>query len=91
MTTRLTERECLGCGGLIDAAAAPMDDNAIPSPGDVTICIHCGYLMAFADDLSYRGLTEKEMDELDLLEISRIQRARKTVMDKKPIGESVKK
>lgn len=80
MTTRLPETTCLGCGKSADAVSAPMDDDATPSPGDVTICIYCGYLMAFADDLSYRGLTEEEMDELDLFEISRIQRARKKVM-----------
>ena len=82
MTTHLPETTCLGCGKLVDAAAAPADDDAVPVPGDVSICIHCGYLMAFAADLSYRELTEEEMDDLDLLEISRIQTARKKVMEK---------
>jgi len=38
--------------------------------------------MAFADDLSYRELTEEEILEVPLDEISRIQNARKVAMEK---------
>lgn len=88
MTTRLPECACLQCGKVMDAASHPEDDTKTPRPGDVTICLYCGFLMAFTDDLGFRELTEEELGEIPLDQISRIQRARKAVMD--PIGDSEK-
>jgi hypothetical protein len=34
---------------------------AKPRPGDVTICIECGHIMAFDGDLGMRPLTDAEM------------------------------
>jgi len=82
MTTRLTERECLQCGKKLDAVSCLTDQAAVPQSGDVTICIECGHLMAFADDLSYRELTEEELLEVPLDEVSHLQRARKIAMEK---------
>ncbi len=74
----------------MDAASDPTDDDAVPEPGDVTICIGCGYLMTFNDDLTFRELTEEELLEVPLDQISHLQRALKTLINT-PIGESVKK
>lgn len=81
MTTRIPEGECLQCGKKMDAASNLADDALVPEPGDVTLCIHCGYIMAFADDLTFRAVTEEEIKEIPLDEISRFQRARKVVME----------
>lgn len=51
---------CLNCGRALDAASS-MTTKQKPRPGDVTICIDCGHIMAFADDLSMRALTDTEM------------------------------
>jgi len=83
MTTRLPEAECLRCRKKVDAASGVADDGAVPEPGDVTICIFCGYLMTFADDLSFRELTEEDILELPLDEISRFQSARKHIEESK--------
>lgn len=32
-----------------------------PEPGDISVCINCGHIMAFADDLKLRSLTDQEM------------------------------
>lgn len=56
--------KCTACGYLCDAATCPRDDNAKPNPGDVTVCINCGHLMAFDDNLTLRNLTEAEMIEV---------------------------
>jgi hypothetical protein len=32
-----------------------------PKPGDITICISCGHLMGFKEDMSLRDLTDAEM------------------------------
>lgn len=82
MTTRLPERECLQCGKKLDAASCLADDTAVPRPGDISMCIRCGHLMTFADDLSYRELTEEELLEVPLDEVSQLQRARKRAMEK---------
>ena len=80
MTIRTPETKCLRCQHKVDAATHPRDGSA-PVPGDATICVYCGYLMAFTDDMTFRELTEEELKELPLDEVSRIQRARKAVMD----------
>jgi hypothetical protein len=52
---------CLGCGTMLDCANGM--NGGEPSPGDFTVCLTCGHLMAFADDLSIRPLTHAEMIE----------------------------
>ena len=60
---RLPKYHCLNCLREADGASQvsenPDDDG--PSPGDITICIYCGHIMAFADDLVFRELTGKEV------------------------------
>ena len=51
---------CLNCGHLIDGALAVGHENG-PRPGDVTICIDCGHIMAFGGNLRMRSLTDEEM------------------------------
>ena len=82
MTTRLAETKCLRCHHKLDAASCLADDAAVPKPGDITICIKCGYLMTFTDDLSFRDLTEEEVLEVTLDVVSRFQRVRKAIMEK---------
>lgn len=51
------------CGNPLNAAGSPTTDQG-PSPGDYSVCIYCGYLRAFGDDLKLRELTAAELDEL---------------------------
>lgn len=53
---------CLNCKSSLDAAAM-LDGDSAPSPGDFTVCVDCGYVMVFADDLSFRELTHEELLE----------------------------
>ena len=56
---------CDGCGELL-TGNAPIDlHRAKPDPGDWSICMHCGNLAIFADDLSLRPLTEAEAREAE--------------------------
>jgi hypothetical protein len=55
---------CPSCGHPLDAASG-IDDNAAPSPGDVTICAKCGELLAFTDDLTVVPATAERLDLLD--------------------------
>jgi hypothetical protein len=55
---------CTNCGRVNNAATVVNEIDAGPSPGDVTVCMYCGHIMAFAKDLSLRDLTTDEMVEV---------------------------
>ena len=62
---RIPESRCLDCGHVLTGAArAPGQPVTKPRPGDVTICLECGHIQAFADDLTMRALSEEEMTEI---------------------------
>ena len=59
-TNTLPKCACLACNKVLDRATS-VDQDIVPNTGDITICLSCGHLMAFADDLSFRALTCEEM------------------------------
>jgi hypothetical protein len=61
---KFKESPCLECGAKLNAAGSPEHRGALPNPGELLICIKCGAVMMFADDLTPRGMTEAEMDAL---------------------------
>ena len=70
---------CPSCGNKNDAVTAAFGD-ATPHPGDLSICLYCGHLMVFADDLSLRALTDEEMHEVaGMREMLAVQRAREKI------------
>ena len=66
-TTRTPLNHCLDCG-MVVSAGTPTDPNRAdyrpPRPGDVAICLHCAHIMAYANDLMVRALTDDEMVEI---------------------------
>jgi hypothetical protein len=82
-TTRVPASTCPACGRQVDAAS-PVDHHTKPEPGNLAICLYCGHLMAYADDLSLRHLTDAEMHEVaGDKRILAIQRARQAVKESK--------
>ena len=73
---RLKKDKCLACGTVIDCASGVTTESK-PKPGDITICLYCGHLMAFDNELMVRTLTDAEMLEVagnkDILEIQRVR------------------
>jgi hypothetical protein len=67
VTTKLKPAACLACGAPLDAATAFAEKGHAsepkPQPGDFTLCIHCGHLMVFTDDMRLRQPTRDELDE----------------------------
>lgn len=59
-THRVPPSRCTACGKLNDSAGGV---NTSPEPGDYVLCIGCGHLMAYADDMSLRNLTNEEARE----------------------------
>jgi hypothetical protein len=56
------ENRCTACGQTVSGAAA-IDDDCAPEPGDFSVCIKCGHIAAFGDDLLLRDLTPAERIE----------------------------
>lgn len=66
MTTVLPYQSCLVCGHRMDRhaqLAEPDEEDAEPETGDVTLCIRCGYVMIYDDDLRFRHPTPAERAE----------------------------
>lgn len=59
--TKLGKCECLACKHELNAASA-LDGESVPQEGDVTMCINCGYIMAFGPDQSLRKLNKQEQE-----------------------------
>lgn len=55
--------KCLNCGEMLDAASAVLEYgfDASPDSTDFTVCIGCGHVMGFAEDLSLREVTIEEI------------------------------
>lgn len=47
---------CLQCRARLDRASGKGE----PRPGDLTVCISCGHLMVFTEDLSFREPNPQE-------------------------------
>ena len=61
---RLKPSACLGCGKVLDAAQVTDGVDVKPHPGAVSICFDCGYIQVFADDMSFRQLTDDELYDI---------------------------
>jgi hypothetical protein len=74
--------QCSRCGL---ALAGSGDERSLkeagvpnPSPGDFTVCIGCGHIVAYDDDMNLRELTRREIDSIDETDrIMLLQQARR--------------
>jgi hypothetical protein len=60
---KLPAQYCLACGRECNAATG-LDTDNMPTPGDITICLDCGHIMAFASDLSLCELTREQAHDV---------------------------
>ena len=79
---RAFECKCLSCGEVLDVVSdLSLEVNQV-RPGDITVCLYCGHVGAFAEDLSLRELTPEEVHEVaGNEEILALQKARTRVHD----------
>ena len=74
---RVPANACLSWGKKLDAATRVEGDGEKPEPGSISLCLHCGHMMAFADDMSLRELNKEEAYELAgdpmILEFQRVR------------------
>ena len=75
MTINIPVSICKGCGKPNDAATETFGSGMTPYPDAISVCLYCGHLAAYADDLSLRDLNDEEIRYLaghpKLLEIQR--------------------
>lgn len=61
---KIPEATCLSCGARANMAVGMFGDDSTPEPNQKTMCVQCGYPMAFDDNLQLRELTSEEMKEI---------------------------
>lgn len=61
---------CLECGLEVAGADGEVADKGVPAlaPGDFTVCIACGHVMAIAEDGGLRRLDEREANSISELD-----------------------
>ena len=59
------EANCPRCGYRFQANTAVGEENHDPTPGDLSVCFHCGFVSVFTDELLPRPATREEMDALE--------------------------
>ena len=64
MKPKLPQSACPRCGYQIDAATKLDDESAVPTPGDVSVCMKCAHVTKFGYDLSLVELTQDELVDL---------------------------
>lgn len=73
-TTKLAPSPCCECKHVVDHTTG----DGAPSPGDWTLCIRCGSLNVFDDNLMLRSPTLDEY--LDAAKNSDVQRIRRAIL-----------
>jgi len=63
------------------SGASAVEEDVPPSAGNLSICMYCGVLRTYAEDLSLRELTRAELDEVmgDSELVAAITRARHAI------------
>lgn len=75
---------CPECGSVFDKASS-MAEKQKPSPGDFTICLHCGALNKFGKDMRLVGSDLREaLDYLSPMDVLRLLAAQAYIRRSKP-------
>lgn len=90
-TTRTPQNYCRTCHYRMDAASSATKPDEIPDAGSVSLCMKCGELSIFNEDLTLRAPTEQELiniqRSLTWPEIERHRMAIRWMQDKIARGE----
>ena len=62
-TTRIPESNCPTCNHKLNAVSDCINQN-VPKPGDISMCIKCGQMLEFSDDLTQIHIKPKTLEEL---------------------------
>lgn len=62
-TIHTPENSCPYCNHVFNACSPPSGLDS-PSPGDLSVCIHCGGLLELKKDLTVQALEEKKLMQI---------------------------
>lgn len=62
--TKMGNDYCPVCKHLCDRASSAYG-QAVPDPGDITVCFYCTSVNVFGDDMALRVITEEELAQLN--------------------------
>jgi hypothetical protein len=81
---KMKDSLCLNCGALLNRVASLEEDSDHnPSPGDISVCLNCGHILIFTEDLGVRELTEEEVIAVaGRKEIVKFNRIRENILKK---------
>ncbi len=77
-TTRLPTASCPRCGYEMDSASG-VNHNRKPKPGDFSLCLRCGQVLRFDDELVPVLALERELEELEPEQRALIRRAQRLI------------
>jgi hypothetical protein len=61
-STKMPDSHCTRCLKKLDAASS--EEKERPAAGDLSICLYCGHLMLFDQEMKLRDLTPEEMRDV---------------------------
>jgi len=61
-TTQHKASKCPTCGHKLNASS---HHSGVPSAGDCSVCIDCGSILEYKEDLTLRGLTTEELAKIE--------------------------
>lgn len=77
MTKRIPQTACPSCNIELDAAEGVTDPNAIPKPGDVTVCFYCSTVLEYTEDMQLTAIDlmslQPEVQDVIAMAILQIQ------------------
>lgn len=85
---------CPRCGYMTDMASHPTDPTARPKDGDFSVCLSCGGLLMFNEDLTLREVSKADFELLSPQHkqiLEDIERARKKVIGLTPLTQQRRK
>jgi hypothetical protein len=74
------EARCPACQTRLNMATYPRSGNAVPKPGDVTVCVYCTMVCWFNTDLTVRALTPTELADLPIKKRMQVEDLRRAAM-----------
>jgi hypothetical protein len=69
MTMRATECPC--CGAIHDAATGLKGEAEVPKPGDLSVCISCGAVCEYDQNMERELVPEERLAGADMVEARR--------------------
>lgn len=67
---------CPHCGYMIDCATGASSPDIKPRGGDFSMCLKCGGLLRYNDDLTVRSMVDEDWAELSVNQIALINKMR---------------